>query len=55
VLLNPNALRNEEMHFLIQVILKIILFIVAPHYVLILLVNYWYKPRLAEMILQFND
>ena len=43
------------MHFLYQLIVSIILFIVAPHYVLVALVNYMYRPRLAQMIYNFHQ
>jgi len=43
------------MHTLYQVVLKMVLFIVAPHYVLIVALNYWARPIFAEMILKFKN
>ena len=48
--LNSQTLRNEEMHQVYQIILKVIVQYLLPHYLLMMMLNYVYKPRLAHMI-----
>jgi len=45
--MNKNAGRNEEMQMLYQIMVKIVLYLIVPHYILVSLVNYNYRPRLA--------
>ena len=47
---NKSTLGNEEIRFLAKVIMKIYLFNISPHYILLILANYVYRPRLARMI-----
>jgi hypothetical protein len=55
IIMNKSAGRNEEMQTLSNIILKIVLFLVVPHYILVCLVNYNYRPRLANMIYNFKE
>lgn len=54
-MMSKSAGRNEEMHFLYQAIVKIILYLVVPHYVLVGFIHYLYRPRLALMIYRFKQ
>ena len=40
---------------LYELIIKIVIYMVLPHYVLVSLVSYVYKPRLAHMIYRFRE
>ena len=55
IIMNKSAGRNEEMHQLYQIIVQIVLYLVVPHYLLVSLVNFLYKPRLAQMIYRFKE
>ena len=46
---------NYDMQVLYQVIVKIIITLIMPHYVLVGLMTYVYKPRLAHMIYRFKE
>ena len=54
VLVNQNTIRDEEMQQLYQIIMKLVVQIVLPHYLLLMLLNYVYKPRLSRMIVNFS-
>ena len=54
VLVNKSTLRNEQMQHLCALTLRMIIFIVIPHYVLVGFCNYVYRPRLAQFILNFK-
>jgi hypothetical protein len=46
---------NYDMQILYQVIVKILIQLIMPHYVLVVLMTYVYKPRLAHMIYRFKE
>ena len=44
------AVRNEELHQLYQLIMRMVTQILLPHYLLLMMINYVYKPKLSRMI-----
>lgn len=48
--MNKNTIRNEELHQLYQIIMRMIMQILLPHYLLLMMINYVYKPKLSRMI-----
>jgi len=46
---------NYELQILYKVISKVIINLVLPHYVLVGLLTYVYRPRLSFMILKLRD
>ena len=55
IMISKSAGWDTEVHFLCKAILKIILYLIVPHYVLVGLIHYLYKPRLALMIYRFKS
>lgn len=55
VQVSKNAVRNEEMQQLYQIIMRMVIQIVLPHYLLLVMLNYVYRPRLARMILTYTQ
>lgn len=46
---------NYELQILYKVIIKVIINLVLPHYVLVGLLTYYYRPKLSFMILKLRD
>ena len=50
-----DKIQSDDFQVLAQQILKMIFQLITPHYILIVLTTYIYKPRLTHMISQFKD
>lgn len=52
---SKNTLRNEDLHQLYQIIMRMVTQLIWPHYLLLMMINYVYKPRLAKMIYTYTQ
>lgn len=56
IIVNKTAMHKDEVYtHLFDTIVKLVLFIVVPHYLLVFFVYYVYSPRLSAMIYRLTE